>query len=145
MDLEPAMPLNRRGLPWRVRIALPFLTLAVSLCGILSLLVYRTYQATEYPGATRVADQNLTLYTPNFVIRRTTVYRTDDPFSKVYNWYSSKLTLGPENYAQSNCISMSKSATRAWLLEEQMSAMVCNTPSGRMMFVMHALLIRYGR
>src|SRR5262249_6794905 len=112
---------------------------------VLSFLLYRTYHATDYPGATRIADQNLTLYAPNLVVRRTTVYRTDDPFNKVYNWYSTGFTLGPETYAQSNCILMSKSASRGWQIEEQMSVTVCNTPTGRMMFVMRAVMFRYPR
>jgi hypothetical protein len=129
---------------WARRAALLFLTLSVAACGGSGLLLYRTYQAIDYPGATRVADQNLTLYTPNFVTRRTVVYRTDDPFPSVYNWYSNRFALGPESYAQGTCISMSKAASRTWLLEEQMSVMVCNTPTGRMMFVMRAFLVRYG-
>lgn len=125
------------------RAALLFVAVLTLGCAMLSLLLARTYRATDYPGATRVADQNLTIYSPNFVLRRTTVYRTDDPFPQVYNWYSNQFVLGPENYAQSNCISMSNAANRGWLLEEQMSVMVCNTPTGRMMFVMRAFLVRY--
>jgi hypothetical protein len=134
-----------RSRRWPIRAALLFLALVIAACGVVGLLLYRTYQATDHPGATRVADQNLTLYTPNFVTRRTIVYRTDDPFPSVYNWYSNKFALGPESYAQGTCISMSKAASRTWLLEEQMSVMVCNTPTGRMMFVMRAFLVRYSR
>ena len=143
MNLSPATPPERRYPRIRARIALALLCLAAGLCGTLSLLLYRTYQAAEYPGATRVADQSLTFYAPNFVIRRTSVYRTDDPFPKVYNWYSNRFALGPESYAQSSCILMSKSSSRAWRLEEQMSVMICNTPTGRMMFVMRAFVLRY--
>jgi hypothetical protein len=125
------------------RVALLFLAFLTAGCAVLAVLLAQTWRATDYPGATRVSDQNLAIYTPNFVLRRTTVYRTDDPFPQVYNWYSNQFILGPENYAQGTCISMSNAADRGWLLEEQMSVMVCNTPNGRMMFVMRAFLVRY--
>ena len=114
-------------------------------CGLVGVPLYQLYQATEYPGATRTADENLFHYTPNFAWRRTAVYRTTDPFPKVYNWYSTRFALGPEAYAQSNCILMARSSTITWRVEEQMSVMVCNTPTDRMMFVMRAFYIRYSR
>jgi hypothetical protein len=128
---------------WRTGAALLFLAPVLCFCAGLGPLLYRTYQATEYPGATMVADQNVTHYTPNFSMRRTTVYRTDDPFNKVYNWYSVKFDLGPESYAQSNCILMAKSATTGWVLDEQISVMICNTPKDQMMFVMRSIIFRY--
>ena len=112
-------------------------------CAGLGPLLYRTYHATEYPGATQVADQTLTRYTPNLVIRRNTVYRSADPFNQIYNWYSVNFALGPESYAQSNCILMAKSVTTGWLLDEQMSVTVCHTPKDQMMFVMRAVMFRY--
>ena len=76
-------------------------------------------------------------------MRRTSAYRTNDPFNKVYNWYSVKFDLGPESYAQSNCILMAKSVTTGWVFEEQISVMLCNTPNDQMMFVMRSVLFRY--
>ena len=122
-----------------------FLAAMLCACAGLGPLLYRVYQAAEYPGAVQVADQTVTHYTPNFVVRRTTVYRTADPFNKVYNWYSVKFALGPESYAQSNCILMAKSVTTGWVFDEQMSVMVCNTPNDQMMFVMRSMLFRYPR
>ena len=130
----------------RRRVGAALLLLAVALsCGLIGIPLYQVYQATDYPGATHVSDQNLFNYTPNFAWRRTTAYRTTDPFPKVYNWYSSGFALGPETYAQSNCILMARSSTIAWRVEEQMSVMVCNTPTDRMMFVMRTFYIRYSR
>jgi hypothetical protein len=131
----------------RRRAAAIGLLLAAVLCSCAGLgaLVYRVYQAAEYPGATMIADQTDTRYTPNFVIRRNTVYRSADPFNKIYNWYSVKFSLGPESYAQSNCILMTKSVTTGWVFDEQMSVMVCNTPNDPMMFVMRSVLFRYPR
>lgn len=136
------MPPERPHPRWR-RVAALLLALLIGSCGGVGMLLQRTYQATDYPGAILVSDQGLTRYTPNFAFRRTSVYRTDDPFPSVYNWYSNKFALGPETYAQSNCILMSKSADRGWRVEEQMSVMVCNTPTGRMMFVMRSFVVRY--
>jgi hypothetical protein len=122
-----------------------FLAVALCSCAGLGPLLYRIYQAAEYPGATQIADETTTRYTPNFVMRRTTVYRSADPFNKVYNWYSVKFDLGPESYAQSNCILMAKSVTTGWVFDEQMSVMLCNTPNDQMMFVMRSVLLRYPR
>ena len=125
------------------RIALLLLLALLSCGGGLGLTIYQTYQATEYPGATRISDQNLIRYTPNFAWRRTASYRTADPFPQVYNWYSRRFALGPEAYAQSNCILMARTATIGWGVEEQTSVTVCNTPNDRMMFVMRSFYIRY--
>jgi len=128
---------------WRKMAILLVLALALSCGGGLTLALYQTYAATEYPGATRMADQNLFHYTPNFAWRRTATYRTPDPFPKVYNWYSRRFALGPEAFAQSNCILMVKSATVGWRVEEQTSVTVCNTPNDRMVFVMRSFYFRY--
>jgi hypothetical protein len=127
------------------RTAVFALFLAVALCACAGLvpLLYRVYQAAAYPGATQIADETITHYTPNFSMRRTTVYRSADPFNKIYNWYSVKFDLGPESYAQSNCILMAKSVTTGWVFDEQMSVMLCHTPNDQMMFVMRSLLVRY--
>lgn len=138
------MERERRFRPWRVAAGVAALIAVLGAIG-LGMLLYRTFQAINYPGATHVADETITRYTPNFVIRRTSVFRTNDAFNKVYNWYSVRFSLGPESYAQSNCILMSKSSTRGWGLEEQMSVMVCGTPNDQMMFVMRSFMLRYPR
>ena len=129
----------------RTRLGLLLLLVAVLACGSVGAAFYVVYGATDYPGATSLGGETLTRYVPNFAIRRTIVYRTNDPFNKVYNWYSTRFALGPESYAQSNCILMSKSVTLGLGFDEQMSVMVCNTPSDQMMFVMRTLLYRYPR
>ena len=128
----------------RRRLGAAILLLALVLsCGGLAVALDQIQRAIEYPGATSVSQQNLTSYLPNFAWRQTAAYRTTDPFPKVYNWYSTRFALGPETYAQSNCILMAKSTTLFWKVEEQMSVMVCNTPTDRMMFVMRAFYVRY--
>jgi hypothetical protein len=128
----------------RLGATLLLLAVALSCSCVVGVPLYQLYQATEYPDAARISAENLFNYSPNFAWRRTAVYRTADPFPKVYNWYSNRFALGPETYAQSNCILMARSSTIAWRIEEQMSVMVCNTPTDRMMFVMRAFYVRYG-
>ena len=137
------MPSHTRSRRWRRVAVLSLMALALSCVGGLGLALYVTYRASEYPGARLISDQNNVIYLPNFAWRRTTAYRTDDPFPKVYNWYSRRFELGPESHAQSNCILMARSATVGWGVEEQTSVTVCNTPTDRMMFVMRAFYIRY--
>ena len=139
--MEPFLHTRRR----RVIAGLVTLALAALLCVALFLPLYQFSTAIAYPGATDVAAQSLTLFTPNFALRRTAVYLTNEPFNKVYTWYSTTFELGPEAYAQSNCILMSKSSTIGWGFEQQMSVTVCNTPKDQMMFVMRTLLFRYPR
>ena len=139
--------MNQPPRPARPRrwLAPALLVFVLGACGLGGLL-FRSYdQATDYPGATRLADDTLVRYTPNFVTKRTTVYRSTDPFNKVYNWYSVRFGLGPETYAQSNCILMSNSFSRGWGLDEQMSVMLCGTPGSQMMFVMRSFIFRYPR
>jgi len=128
----------------RIGIVLVLLTMALA-CGSLGTALYVVSGATDYPGATNLGGQTLTRYSPNFVIRRTIAYRTTDPFNKVYNWYSTRFALGPESYAQSNCILMSKSRTLGLGFDEQMSVTVCTTANDQMMFVMRTLIYRYPR
>ena len=130
----------------RVRIAGGVLLLAAFLClfGLPAIALAQLYRADNYPGAVLISDQNLVRYVPNLVFRRTTSFRSDDPFNRVYNWYSNTFSLGPETFAQSNCILMARSWTTAWILEQQMSVMVCNTPKDQMMFVMRSVALRYG-
>ena len=128
----------------RIGTALALLAVALS-CGLISVPLRQLYQATEYPGATLTSEEDLFAYTPNFAWRHTAAYRTSDSFRRVYNWYSTRFALGPEAYAQSSCILMTRSSTIIWRVEEQMSVTVCNTPTDRMMFVMRAFYIRYSR
>src|SRR5262245_49301711 len=105
-------------------------------------VVVRFRDAADYPGATRIAGNNLYRFWPHLSVRRDTTYRTSDPFPAVYNWYSSGFKLGPEAYALSNCIQMARSFTDFYVIERQMSVMVCDTPGARMMFVMRTLSLR---
>ena len=117
---------------------------AVALLGLAVVaLIYRTYRAADYPGATLVADHSIYKIVPHFTVRQDAYYLTTDPFPAVYNWYSSGFKLGPERHAESGCILMAKSATTARMIESQMSVTLCDTPTGRMIFVMRSFSLHY--
>lgn len=118
------------------------IVLLAGLCALAGLASSQLSQAADYPGATRLADDTLVRYTPSLVIRRTSSYRTSDPFPAVYNWYSQRFQLGPESHAQSNCILMARSYTTLWLFNEQVTVTVCGTPNGQMMFVSRSGVLR---
>lgn len=127
----------------RLAVRLGLMGLALILCVSFGVALSVAPAAEQYPGSIQVADDTLRFYQPNYVNRRTSVYRTNDAFNKVYNWYSSGFNLGPEAHAQGNCILIAHSTTALLILEEQMSVTLCNTPNGTMAFVMHTRSVRY--
>lgn len=108
-------------------------------------LASRGYLAADFPGSTLTASDTLVRYLPNLAVRRTSAYRTDAPFTAVYNWYSQRFSLGPESHAQGGCILMARSFTSLWVVSEQITVTVCGTPNGQMMFVSRSSVLRYGR
>jgi hypothetical protein len=125
----------------------PLIGLAVLACllavGVASL--WSAYLPADYPGATRAASDTLVRYVPSFVLRRTSTYRSSDPFPDVYNWYSKRFSLGPESHAQGGCILMGRSFTTLWVVKEQITVTVCGTPNGQMMFVDRSSVLNYLR
>ncbi len=105
-------------------------------------LLVRYQNAADYPGASLMAGQNIYSLWPNPTVRRDSSYRTRDPFPAVYNFYSAGFQLGPEDYAESNCIQMARDFTDLRVIERHMSVTVCTTPSGPMIFVMRSLTLR---
>jgi hypothetical protein len=105
--------------------------------------VRHALRAADYPGARLVTNHNL--YRPGqLAIRRDTTYRTQDTLPQVYHWYSSGFELGPESSAHSSCITMERSTT--WLVVEQhIGVMVCDTPTGRLVFVERSAGLRLRR
>jgi hypothetical protein len=117
--------------------------IAAALVGAaVTLSLAQAYRAADYPGSIRVSDHRLTKAGPHPHFRRNTSYRTSDPFPVVYNWYSSGFQLGPEVRAQSGCILMARSST-VMMIERSMSVTLCDTPNGRMIFVMRSISLRY--
>ena len=104
--------------------------------------VVRFQNAADYPGAVFLGGHNLYKFWPHPVIRRDTSYLTSAPFGEVYNFYSNGFDLGPEQHALSQCILMANSTTTVWIIENEMAVTLCDTPSGRMIFVMRAVSLR---
>jgi hypothetical protein len=102
------------------------------LAAIPSLL--KVWRSADYPGASRLSDHS-TYTLGHFSYRRDTAYRTKDTFPVVYNWYSSGHNLGPEDRAQSNCITMERTFREFYILERSMGVTLCDTRNGRMIFV----------
>lgn len=102
------------------------------------------YLAADYPGATRLTSDTLVRYSSGLAVKRTSVYRSSDPFSSIYNWYSQRFSLGPESHAQGGCILMGRSFTSLWVVKEQITVTVCGTPNGQMMFVSRSSVLPYG-
>lgn len=93
-----------------------------------------------YPNALVASSKHSYKLFPPY-LRRDTFYRTPDAFPAVYNWYSSRLGLGPEARAMSRCISMERSR-RVLFVNRYVAATVCDTPNGRMIFVQRTLWLR---
>ncbi len=118
------------------------LGLATMLCVATSLFVVRYRDAADYPGATFLGENMLYKFSPHLVIRRDTAYQTSAPFNDIYNFYSAGFHLGPEQYALGACILMANTATTAWFIEMDMAVTLCDTPEGRMIFVMRTVSFR---
>jgi hypothetical protein len=114
------------------------LTLLVTF-GVLALA--NQYRAADYPGAVLVSDHRMYKAVPRLYFRRDTSYRSSDPFPHIYNWYSRSFSLGPEARAQSACITLERADTIG-VIQEYFSVTICDTASGRMMFVQRSYLLR---
>jgi hypothetical protein len=111
--------------------------------GGLGALAWRTYHAGKYPNATTVDTGDLWRITPSLIFKRVESYRSTDPFNLIYNWYSQQFDLGPERFANGNCLLMARSSTLFGPLNLNTSVMVCDTVADRMMFVTRIYTLRY--
>lgn len=125
------------------RIVLLTTLVVVLVWGSIGGWAWHTYHAARYPGATTVDASDTIRTTPNLIFRRVETYRSTDPFNVIYNWYSQRFNLGPERFAQSNCLLMARSFTVFGPLSLNASVMVCNTAADRMVFVQRTYLLRY--
>ncbi len=129
-----------RRLFWRVVL---WVVLAfVLVWGGTAFMMWRTYHGAEYPGSTHIAAEDLMRYRGNMAFTRIETFRTLDPFNTVYKWYSVGFNLGPERFAQSNCMLMARSTQVAGPLNLNMSVMVCSTSADRMIFVTRTYTLR---
>lgn len=119
------------------------IALAVMIWGGVAFVVYRAFAEIDYPGSTAASKQFITKTSPGFVVRSDAVYRSSDAFNRMYDWYSSGFSLGPERHAQGKCILMARNTRILWRIDQSMSVMLCDTPSDRMAFVMRSFSFRY--
>jgi len=125
---------------WWVYSLLGLLVLAVAgLVMSASVLIARYRDAADYPGALRLSEGNLYKFWPRLIIRRDTSYQTSAPYDEVYNYYSHGFQLGPEQHALGVCSTIAASTTTAGFIETDMAVTLCDTPTGRMIFVMRAV------
>ena len=116
------------------------LALLVALAGI-GLLAQRFRTAADYPGATLVSREDTVKVWPNLTLRHNSSYQTADPFIDVYKWYSIRFALGPEVYGLSNCIQMVKGSTQFYVFDQVTSVMVCDSRTGRLIYVTRTLVV----
>ena len=117
--------------------------LVMIVCAVISLWVVRYRDAADYPGATFVGANMLYKFSPHLVIRRDTAYQSSASFSDIYNFYSAGFELGPEQHAQGACILMANTATTAFVIKTDMAVALCDTPDGRLIFVMRTVSVRW--
>ena len=143
MDSKRAMAALSTHRSRLTRIALVTLVLFAVFWGGLGLLAYQTYHAGEYPGATAIDASDMVRATSNLIFKRVETYRSTDPHNNIYNWYSQRFALGPEQFATGNCLLMARSTTLFGPLNLNASVMVCDTKVDRMMFVTRTYMLRY--
>lgn len=117
----------------------------VGAVGLVALLVLGWVNFDDnvaYPGAAQVSDHRIVHIYPQFTVRRDTSYRTQDAFPLVYDWYSRGFALGPEKAAISTCIYLEDTTQLIVVLEQHMSVYLCDTASGRMIWVERTLALR---
>ena len=134
---------GKHGTRLPLRLVLITLALFAAFWGGLGLLAYRTYHAGEYPGATAIDASDMVRASSNLIFKRVEMYRSTDPFNLIYNWYSQRFDLGPERFANGNCLLMARSSTLLGPLNLNASVMVCETKADRMMFVTRTYMLRY--
>jgi hypothetical protein len=112
------------------------------LWGAAGVWAWHTYHAAEYPGSTATGAENLWRYKSNITFKRTETYRSTDAFNVIYNYYGIGFGLGPERFAHGNCALMAHAKDILPRLHWEMSAMVCETKTDRMIFVSRTYSLR---
>lgn len=118
------------------------LTLFLGIClgAILMLSLIRDRQSAQYPGALPMASHSNYRGLP-YQYRWDDTYITSDNFTAVYNWYSVTFALGAEVRAIGRCTSL-EGTNDQLVVKRHMSATLCNTPDGQMIFVTRSTSLR---
>jgi len=116
------------------------------LCSFVSIFAWVSapyFQSIDYPGGRQISEDAKMEWLPVPAIQRSAVFRTDDEFPRVYNYYSQQFSLGPERYANSNCNLMARTFTTTYFIEQSTSVTLCETPTDRMMIVYRTVTVRW--
>jgi hypothetical protein len=119
-------------------IALAALSIAIVFFGLLSIMIVQDREAAWYPGSEKITNHDVIRIFPNFFYRQDSSYKSQDDFTSVFNWYSGGFHLGPEKTAQGGC-SLMYNTEDIYFIQRVISVTVCNTTSGRMVFVQRTL------
>jgi hypothetical protein len=103
------------------------------LAGFVLSALQQEQRATHYPGAIHISSNNNYRRLPHR-LSRVDFYHTEDPFTQVYNWYSTGFDLGPETRANGRCIDLEGRQDRL-LMEQHISVSLCNTLTGQTIHV----------
>ena len=129
----------------RILLGIVALGLLAALAVPVGLTIVRLLRAevtVAYPGATLTSEHRLEQWLPSFWLRRDSAYRTSASFLDVHRYYSVDIGLGPEQSATSGCVVMARSDLTAHLLAEAMPVTLCDTPDGRLIYVMRSIAVR---
>lgn len=120
--------------------ALVLLIAAAGIMAFVALLLKADRAAAQYPQSIPVSNHENYSGLP-FSYKWDNAYRSTDPFPAVYNWYSTGFDLGPEMRANGRCILM-EDAQKQFLATRHMSVMLCNTPTGNLIYVSRSTSFR---
>ena len=113
------------------------------LLGGLALLgssVNRERKRAQYPGSVSLTGHSNYSALPS-QFRWDNSYRTTDSFPTVYQWYSTTFDLGAEARALGDCILLDGTKS-AFVVERYTSVVLCDTPSGRLIYVTRSTAFR---
>ena len=107
---------------------------------LLASSVSRERNRAQYPGSVALTGHSNYASLPS-QFRWDNSYRTTDPFPVVYQWYSTTFELGAEARALGDCILLDGTTT-AFVIERYTSVVLCDTPSGRLIYVTRSTAFR---
>lgn len=102
--------------------------------------INRERKRAQYPGSVALTGHSNYSALPS-QFRWDNSYRTTDPFPAVYEWYSTTFDLGSEARALGECILLDGTAG-AFVVERYTSVVLCDTPTGRLIYVTRSTAFR---
>lgn len=120
--------------------ALLMLVAFLAAVALLGSSVSRERNRARYPGSVALTGHSNYSALPS-QFRWDNSYRTTDPFPTVYEWYSTTFNLGAEARALGECILLD-GTTSAFVVERYTSVVLCDTPTGRLIYVTRSTAFR---